>query len=75
PMTDPESSPQEPIDGLDPAHPFVFAGIYPIETDKFEDLREALNKLKLNDASISFEPEGSAALGSGFRTGFLGMLH
>jgi len=63
------------IDGFEPAKPFVFAGIYPIETDKFEDLREALNKLKLNDSSISFEPESSAALGSGFRTGFLGMLH
>ena len=53
----------------------MFFGFYPIETDKFEDLREALNKLKLNDSSISFEPESSMALGSGFRTGFLGMLH
>ena len=63
------------IKGFEPAKPFVFAGIYPIETDKFEDLRDALNKLKLNDSSISFEPESSMALGSGFRTGFLGMLH
>lgn len=74
-MTDAKTPTQEPIDGFEPAKPFVFAGIYPIETDKFEDLREALNKLKLNDSSISFEPESSAALGSGFRTGFLGMLH
>ncbi len=63
------------IDGFEPAKSFVFAGIYPIETDKFEELRDALNKLKLNDSSISFEPESSLALGSGFRTGFLGMLH
>ncbi|MBN2825760.1 MAG: elongation factor 4 [Campylobacterales bacterium] len=65
----------EAIEGFEPAKSFVFAGLYPIETDKFEDLRDALNKLKLNDSSISFEPESSLALGSGFRTGFLGMLH
>lgn len=74
-MTDAKNPTQEVIDGFEPAKPFVFAGIYPIETDKFEDLREALTKLQLNDSSISFEPESSAALGSGFRTGFLGMLH
>ncbi len=74
-MTDAKNPTLEPIDGFEPAKPFVFAGIYPIETDKFEDLREALIKLQLNDSSISFEPESSAALGSGFRTGFLGMLH
>lgn len=74
-MTDAKNPTKEPIDGFEPAKPFVFAGLYPIETDKFEDLREALNKLKLNDSSISFEPESSIALGSGFRTGFLGMLH
>ena len=74
-MTDAKNPTLEPIHGFEPAKPFVFAGIYPIETDKFEDLREALNKLKLNDSSISFEPESSMALGSGFRTGFLGMLH
>ena len=74
-MTDAKNPTLEPVDGFEPAKPFVFAGIYPIETDKFEDLREALNKLKLNDSSISFEPESSMALGSGFRTGFLGMLH
>jgi len=74
-MTDAKNPTATPIDGFEPAKPFVFAGLYPIETDKFEDLREALNKLKLNDSSISFEPESSIALGSGFRTGFLGMLH
>ena len=74
-MTDAKNPTKEIIDGFEPAKPFVFAGLYPIETDKFEDLREALNKLKLNDSSISFEPESSMALGSGFRTGFLGMLH
>ncbi len=65
----------EPIQGFQEAKAFVFAGIYPIETDKFEDLRDALNKLKLNDSSISYEPETSAALGFGFRVGFLGLLH
>lgn len=65
----------EPIGGFERAKPFVFAGLYPIETDKFEDLRDALDKLKLNDSSISYEPETSAALGFGFRVGFLGLLH
>ncbi|RXJ90304.1 elongation factor 4 [Arcobacter sp. CECT 8983] len=74
-MTDAKNPTPEAIDGFEPAKPFVFAGLYPIETDKFEDLREALTKLQLNDSSISFEPESSAALGSGFRAGFLGMLH
>ncbi len=66
---------EKPIEGFEPAKSFVFAGIYPIETDKFEDLRDALNKLKLNDSSISYEPETSVALGFGFRVGFLGLLH
>ena len=74
-MTDAKNPTLEPIEGFEPAKSFVFAGLYPIDTDKFEDLREALDKLKLNDSSISYEPETSAALGSGFRTGFLGMLH
>jgi len=74
-ITDAKNPTAEVIDGFEPAKPFVFAGIYTIETDKFEDLRDALNKLKLNDSSLSFEPESSMALGSGFRTGFLGMLH
>ena len=64
-----------PIEGFKEAKPFVFAGLYPIESDEFEVLRDALNKLKLNDASITFEPETSAALGFGFRVGFLGLLH
>lgn len=66
---------KEPIAGFEKAKPFVFAGIYPVETDKFEDLRDALDKLKLNDSSISYEPETSVALGFGFRVGFLGLLH
>jgi len=74
-ITDAKNPTPEIIQGFEPAKPFVFTGIYPIETDKFEDLRDALNKLKLNDSSLSFEPESSMALGSGFRTGFLGMLH
>ncbi|ASM37486.1 translation elongation factor 4 [Campylobacter sputorum] len=65
----------KPISGFQKAKPFVFAGIYPIDTDKFEDLRDALDKLKLNDSSISYEPETSIALGFGFRVGFLGLLH
>lgn len=64
-----------PIAGFKKAKPFVFAGIYPIQTDRFEDLRDALLKLQLNDSSLSFEPETSIALGFGFRTGFLGLLH
>jgi GTP-binding protein LepA len=74
-MTDAKNPTAKIIDGFEPAKPFVFAGLYPIDTDKFEELRDALERLQLNDSSISFEPESSAALGSGFRTGFLGMLH
>ncbi|MGY4384190.1 GTP-binding protein LepA [Pedobacter sp. UYP24] len=65
----------ESIQGFEEVKPMVFAGIYPVETDEFEELREAMHKLQLNDASIVFEPESSAALGFGFRCGFLGMLH
>lgn len=74
-ITDAKNPTKEPIGGFEKAKPFVFAGLYPIDTDKFEDLREALEKLKLNDASITYEPETSAALGFGFRVGFLGLLH
>ncbi|HAS45360.1 MAG TPA: elongation factor 4 [Microscillaceae bacterium] len=66
---------QEPIAGFEDVKPMVFAGIYPVETSEFEDLRDAMEKLQLNDASLVWEPETSAALGFGFRCGFLGMLH
>ena len=74
-ITDNKNKASEPIKGFEEVKSFVFAGIYPIETDKFEDLRDALDKLKLNDSSISYKPETSAALGYGFRVGFLGLLH
>ena len=64
-----------PIAGYKKVKPMVFCGLYTIETDRYEDLREALNKLRLNDASFSYEPETSLALGFGFRCGFLGLLH
>ncbi len=65
----------ESIHGFENVKPMVFAGIYPVENDDFEELRASMEKLQLNDASLTFEPESSAALGFGFRCGFLGMLH
>ena len=70
-----DNDPSNMLPGYKPMKPMVYSGLYPIESNKYQDLKEALEKLKLNDASLSYEPEVSAALGFGFRCGFLGMLH
>jgi GTP-binding protein LepA len=74
-MTDDRNPAAEPLPGFKDVKPMVFAGLYPIESNKYGELREAREKLRLNDASFNYEPETSAALGFGFRCGFLGLLH
>ena len=74
-LSDISNQSEEALDGFKEVQPNVFAGIFPVNADDYENFRDALDKLKLNDASFSFEPETSQALGSGFRCGFLGMLH
>ena len=74
-ITDAHNPTTETIDGFEDVKPMVFAGIYPVDTEDYEELRYSMEKLQLNDASLVFQPESSAALGFGFRCGFLGMLH
>lgn len=74
-ITDAHAPAVEPIKGFEEVKPMVFAGIYPVDTEDYEQLRDDIEKLKLNDASLTYEPESSVALGFGFRCGFLGMLH
>ncbi|MCC4212221.1 translation elongation factor 4 [Leeuwenhoekiella parthenopeia] len=74
-ITDAKTPTTNMIEGFEDVKPMVFAGIYPVDTEDYEDLRSSMEKLQLNDASLVFQPESSAALGFGFRCGFLGMLH
>ena len=74
-LTDAKTPTTNMITGFEDVKPMVFAGIYPVDTEDYEELRNSMEKLQLNDASLVFLPESSAALGFGFRCGFLGMLH
>jgi GTP-binding protein LepA len=74
-VTDANNPTPKPLPGFEEVKPFVFSGLYPASPDEYQDLRDALEKLQLNDSAITFEPETSAALGFGFRVGYLGMLH
>jgi GTP-binding protein LepA len=74
-ITEAARAASDPLPGFQEIKPMVFAGLYPVESDKYEELREALEKLRLNDSSFFYEPENSVALGFGFRCGFLGLLH
>jgi GTP-binding protein LepA len=74
-LTDERRPAREPLPGFKEIKPMVFAGLYPVDADQYAELRDALEKLRLNDSSFFYEPESSAALGFGFRCGFLGLLH